>query len=152
MRLTTAGIPLHFDRAVVGKIVTRATPGEDRSDKILVAPLNEQGVADSHGFRAFITTSRAQDNTAAADSLAMPMVHPVREIDHLLDGYIVVMQPKTGFVRTLHRTDCAHNTLFMTERCNSNCLMCSQPPKDKDDTEQLHRRLTLNSSGSCRRR
>ncbi len=25
----------------------------------------------------------------------------------------------------------------MTERCNSNCLMCSQPPKDKDDTEQF---------------
>jgi His-Xaa-Ser system radical SAM maturase HxsC len=30
--------------------------------------------------------------------------------------------------------------LFATERCNSNCLMCSQPPQDRDDTEALTKR------------
>lgn len=30
-----------------------------------------------------------------------------------------------------------HHHLFVTERCNSNCPMCSQPPKDRDDTGAL---------------
>jgi His-Xaa-Ser system radical SAM maturase HxsC len=137
MRLTTAGVPLHFDTAIVGKVVTRAVPVGDRSDNILVGLLDERTVTESNGFRGILTPTRAQDNTATFDALAMPIVHSVREIDHLRDGDIVVMQPKTGFVRTLHRPDSVHNTLFMTERCNSNCLMCSQPPKDKDDTEQF---------------
>lgn len=137
MRLTTAGVPLRFDSAVVGKVVRRLVPDDDRSDKILVRPLDERSAHEVHGFRGIITPSRAQDNSAIMDALALPIVHSVREIDHLHEGYIVVMHPKTGFVRTLHRPGSVHNTLFMTERCSSNCLMCSQPPKDKDDAEQF---------------
>ena len=137
MRLTTAGVPLHFATAVVGKVATRAVPGENRSDNVLVGPLDVRSIDDWHGFRGIITPSRARDNAAIIDALALPIVHSVREIDHLRDGDIVVMQPETGFVRTLYRPDSVHNTLFMTERCSSNCLMCSQPPKDKDDTEQF---------------
>ena len=137
MRLTTAGVPLHFDSAVVGRVVTHVVPDDDRSDKIFVGRLEERTAQESRGFRGIITLSKAQDNSAIMDALALPVVHSVRDIDHLHEGYIVVMQPKTGFVRTLHRPESVHNTLFMTERCNSNCLMCSQPPKDKDDAEQF---------------
>ena len=28
--------------------------------------------------------------------------------------------------------------MFVTDRCNSNCLMCSQPPKDKDDIDYFY--------------
>jgi len=136
MRLTTAGTPSHFGAAVVGKVATRAAAVKDKSDKILVGVLDERSADDSRGFRAIITPSRAQDSTAILDSLALPVVHSVRDIDHLRDEDIVVLHP-TGFVRTLYRPDSVHNGLFMTERCNSNCLMCSQPPKDKDDTEQF---------------
>jgi His-Xaa-Ser system radical SAM maturase HxsC len=48
-----------------------------------------------------------------------------------------VIEPKAGFVRSLYRPAEKHHTLFATERCNSNCLMCSQPPKDRDDTIEL---------------
>jgi His-Xaa-Ser system radical SAM maturase HxsC len=128
---------LHFGTAVVGKVATRVATGNDRSDKIFVGSLDECSAAESRGFRAIITPSRAQDNTAIIAALALPVVHSVRDFDHFRDDDIVVMQPKTGFIRTLYRPDSVHNTLFMTERCNSNCLMCSQPPKDKDDTEQF---------------
>jgi MoaA/NifB/PqqE/SkfB family radical SAM enzyme len=54
------------------------------------------------------------------------------------------MEPASGFVRTLYRPDSDHNVLFVTERCNSNCLMCSQPPRDRDDTDALlHRNLEM---------
>jgi His-Xaa-Ser system radical SAM maturase HxsC len=137
MRLTTAGVPLHFDIAVVGRVAKSIIPGEDRSDTVLVGTLDECSANESQGFRGIITPSRARDNAPIIDALAMPVVHSVRDIDHLRAGDIVVMQPKTGFVRTLYRPDSVHNILFMTERCNSNCLMCSQPPKDKDDADQF---------------
>jgi His-Xaa-Ser system radical SAM maturase HxsC len=70
----------------------------------------------------------------------VPVVHSVREIDHLQSGYIVVLEPMNGFIRTFYRPDSQHNTLFVTERCNSNCLMCSQPPSDHDDVDPLAER------------
>jgi len=50
------------------------------------------------------------------------------------------MEPASGFVRSLYRPADTHNSIFVTERCNSNCIMCSQPPKDRDDTAQLYER------------
>ena len=38
-----------------------------------------------------------------------------------------------GAVRFLYRRNSPHNSLFITERCNSKCLMCSQPPRIVDD-------------------
>jgi His-Xaa-Ser system radical SAM maturase HxsC len=72
--------------------------------------------------------------------LGTPVVHRTREIDHLLSGDIIVMEPKSGFVRSLYRPADTHNSIFVTERCNSNCLMCSQPPKDRDDSVELTER------------
>src|SRR6185503_17612875 len=50
------------------------------------------------------------------------------------EGHIVTVEPKSGFVRTIYRPESSHNTIFTTDRCNSNCLMCSQPPKEIDDS------------------
>ena len=50
------------------------------------------------------------------------------------------MEPTSGFVRSLYRPADTHNSIFVTERCNSNCLMCSQPPKDRDDSAELTER------------
>jgi His-Xaa-Ser system radical SAM maturase HxsC len=57
-------------------------------------------------------------NTVACDSLA-----------HLDAGDIVLVDGESGRIRTLYRQVSSHNALFVTEDCNSNCLMCSQPPK-----------------------
>lgn len=48
------------------------------------------------------------------------------------------MLDSNGVVRTLYRINSYHNTILSTERCNSNCLMCSQPPKDKNDIPVLY--------------
>jgi len=50
---------------------------------------------------------------------------------------------KKGFVRSLYRVGSPHNSIFATDRCNSNCLMCSQPPKDIDDSEMVEEHLRL---------
>lgn len=50
------------------------------------------------------------------------------------EGDVVVAQPDKGEVLVLLRESDAHHVLFMTNRCNSNCLMCSQPPTPQDDS------------------
>lgn len=39
-----------------------------------------------------------------------------------------------GRVRTLFRSSSDHNSILLTEQCDNYCLMCSQPPKDHDDS------------------
>jgi His-Xaa-Ser system radical SAM maturase HxsC len=36
-------------------------------------------------------------------------------------------------IRVLFRASANHNSLLVTEQCNNFCLMCSQPPKRRDD-------------------
>src|SRR3569623_321336 len=48
-------------------------------------------------------------------------------------GDVVELIPERGRVRTRYRRGANANTLFATERCNSYCLMCSQPPRRVDD-------------------
>jgi His-Xaa-Ser system radical SAM maturase HxsC len=133
VRLTTAGLPANLEHAIVGRISTGSSP--NRSESVFLGSLADICSEDLDGYRAIITQSRATEIPKL--SAHVPIIHTVREVDHLRDGDIVVLQPTSGFVRTLYRPDSAHNALFMTERCNSNCLMCSQPPKDHDDTQHF---------------
>lgn len=57
------------------------------------------------------------------------------KIQYLSDmefGDIVSIKDKK--IRSVYRCKSTNNFLFATIRCNSNCLMCSQPPLDIDDT------------------
>lgn len=51
------------------------------------------------------------------------------DLSHLQPGDLVLADGVKGRLRTLYRAGSDHNALFLTEDCNSNCLMCSQPPK-----------------------
>src|SRR5690606_29513623 len=66
-----------------------------------------------------------------------PHVHGIKSMSHLADGDIVAINTD-GVVNTLYRVNSHHNFLLATERCNSNCLMCSQPPRDREDVHYLH--------------
>lgn len=50
------------------------------------------------------------------------------------EGDVVVAQPHRGEALVLLRESDTHHALFMTNRCNSNCLMCSQPPTPQDNS------------------
>jgi len=46
----------------------------------------------------------------------------------------VVSLSEDGRIRSIFRADSDHNSILLTERCNNYCLMCSQPPKNNDDS------------------
>lgn len=64
----------------------------------------------------------------ATDTILIPS-----ELGYLQSGDIVRLTPHFSEIRVLFRRSSKHNSLFITERCNSRCIMCSQPPRKLDD-------------------
>lgn len=117
---------------LVGRVTRDLQPGA--ADHIFIGN-PEQRIG--RGFQALLTTAP----TALASD--RPCVTDVTTLDHLKEGDIVVVHP-SGVINTMWRVNSGHNFLLVTERCNSNCLMCSQPPKDRDDVpylSALHRKV-----------
>lgn len=57
-----------------------------------------------------------------------------KDLWHLGGGDIISISPKDYFTRVLYRVKSNQNSILLTERCNHYCLMCSQPPKDVNDS------------------
>jgi His-Xaa-Ser system radical SAM maturase HxsC len=135
VRLTTTGTARNFDTEILGVISTKHLRPSDRSRRIrLVGSGVTVRDEDVSGYRALLCHDELKGD------VSVPFVHRLRESDHLRDGDIVLLEPAIGLVRSLYRPYELHHHLFATERCNSNCLMCSQPPKDRDDVEALTKR------------
>jgi len=65
---------------------------------------------------------------------------------HVSVGDVLRIDPAGNRVRVLFRKNAIHNSLLVTERCNSFCLMCSQPPRKIDDShliEEIKRTIEL---------
>lgn len=136
MKLTTAGATnLRFKSPVVGRVSWESVDSEDRGEAILLSRETPDSQTDLAGYRGFMTEAKS-----GSHPLSVPSICSVQDLGHLRTGDIVAMEPASGFVRTLYRPDSDDNEVFVTERCNSNCLMCSQPPRDRDDTDALLRR------------
>lgn len=58
-------------------------------------------------------------------------------------GDVLRLDLAAGSVHLVYRKASPHNSLFITERCNSRCLMCSQPPRDVQDHHLADEALQL---------
>lgn len=58
-------------------------------------------------------------------------------------GDVIRVKSSSGMVSVLYRRGANANSLFVTERCNSLCRMCSQPPRQQDDTWRVAELLQL---------
>lgn len=59
------------------------------------------------------------------------------ELHHLSEGDIIRLNPERGEIWVMYRRQSPHNSLLLTERCNSYCVMCSQPPRKVDDSHLI---------------
>lgn len=65
-----------------------------------------------------------------------------REFDYLADEDVISIAGN-GRVHALFRANSDHNSILLTEQCNHYCLMCSQPPKNVDDSWLLDEAMRL---------
>jgi hypothetical protein len=62
----------------------------------------------------------------------LPLALLPADLGYLQSGDIIRIHPSTNRVRVLYRRASGNNHFLVTERCNSLCLMCSQPPREND--------------------
>lgn len=87
-------------------------------------------VDQTEGFAAVLITP---EGAGAVGHLRSPCVVLPPELQYVDEEDVVRIDPQRGRVDVLYRRWSEHNSLLVTERCNSRCLMCSQPPRHKDD-------------------
>jgi His-Xaa-Ser system radical SAM maturase HxsC len=129
MLLRTKGTPFNLDeKHFVGKVTRNYSTVN--SEQILISEdLNKDII--NHGG---ITLTKTTESISFGNE---KLVYNIPTLDHLSEGDIIAVGAD-GNINTLYRVNSYHNTLLATERCNSNCLMCSQPPKDKNDIPYLY--------------
>ena len=145
MKLVTYGTPVGLTQSLLGRVALQ--PVVDMLDRRQTIRVVRNGhiESDLDGYVGLITSYQIVDLDAktrrAIESL--PHIHSVPHLDHLSDGDAVVMRPKQGYIRTLYRINSDFNSLFITERCNSDCVMCPQPPNPADDSYLIEENLQL---------
>lgn len=85
------------------------------------------------GFRLYLFV---EDGTSCHREAAngQPTVILPAAYAYLGEGDIIRIAPHRCGVRVLYRRKAPSNGILLTERCNHYCLMCSQPPKEADDS------------------
>lgn len=121
IQLKTRGKPHGIFDSMLATVMTKPAS----SEVICFSPENRQVV--------ILTESQLNETPVSkmSDSILISGVPSLKDIEV---GDVVLVNPN-GSVHTLYRTKSPHNSLFITDRCNSNCLMCSQPPRNKDDLD-----------------
>ena len=123
-RVSSIPIPVGHAARVHTARLCRSADREDSEDSFV-------------GYSAVITDRDATPPGASGVPLVVDC-----PVAHLSDGDVVRLSP-SGQVDTLYRRASPHNTLFATERCNSYCVMCSQPPRTVDDAWRVEETLAL---------
>ena len=109
-----------------------------------IACLLRDGQAAPPGYRLYLIAGndparrtgalRAElRSPGAASDLPGPVLRLGSELAHLDAGDIIHVPADGRRVTVLWKNSARHNGLLLTEQCDNYCLMCSQPPKDRDD-------------------
>lgn len=115
------GTPINIEEAILGRITLKKRNVFSRKDNILVAG-NQTSIPS--GYAAVITNSKISGSGKAC-------VVDKQELCDFCEGDVVLISPK-GEIIFLYEINSFHNAIFATERCNHRCIMCPQPPVEKE--------------------
>ncbi len=107
--------------------VVRVATGSTTSDEALLLDGLNDAVQD---------TPRVCLHKAAHTVKSVPEVRTIQlpaRLHHLSPGDVIRVNPRVGEIWVMYRRLANSNSMLLTEQCNSNCVMCSQPPKQGDD-------------------
>jgi His-Xaa-Ser system radical SAM maturase HxsC len=134
LMLSSRGLASHNLSAITTRMVMRVS-----DQRVRPRPLrSREAYLATHddlpgGFGLYLALAKDATVLSGLPSDARAMVLP-NELGYLADGDVVRLSPKENRIRVLYRRNSPHNHFLLTERCNHYCLMCSQPPKDIDDS------------------
>ena len=114
---------------IIGKITFKNKILGNKQDKIYVTSTDKI----PNKYLAVITS-----NSVVKNVNNLSYVKNATNIDDLNENDIVTID-RNGTINVVFDITSKHNALFITERCNSNCIMCPQPPvKQEEDKLDLN--------------
>jgi His-Xaa-Ser system radical SAM maturase HxsC len=111
-------------RRAVWMVIDQATLTPERRGR---AFLIEAGAEPPPGFDLYLV-KEPSDAPAQGQWVALPPL-----LRYLAGGDVISISETGEYVRVLWRTKSPANSVLLTERCDHYCLMCSQPPKERED-------------------
>jgi His-Xaa-Ser system radical SAM maturase HxsC len=119
--------PLNVGRSAILRITTnRSHPTALRANSALL--LEDTNGAIPPGFSAVLARALS-DDTGLPESNVLT-IGP--DLHYLADGDVIRVSPDAR-IKTIYRKAGRGVSLLVTERCNSFCVMCSQPPREVND-------------------
>lgn len=74
---------------------------------------------------------------AASGEAAQCTIYHPRMPEVIGAGDVIRLNERSGLLSVLYRRGSRSNSLLVTERCNSYCVMCSQPPLERNESGRL---------------
>ena len=109
-------------------------PGKAGSDGKSLACLLRDGQAVPPGYGLYLKAAGVPAPLVPGIAeMPGPVLQLGPELGHLDAGDIIHVSGDGHRVTVLWKDSARHNGLLLTEQCDNYCLMCSQPPKDRDD-------------------
>jgi His-Xaa-Ser system radical SAM maturase HxsC len=140
MYLHALGAATNMAGSIIGRI-TSVPVADTATRRDLIAFGSLEALSrfgdDWEGYAGVVSPDRIRGTPPS-----IPSVFGVTNVAYLDDGDVVALRP-AGLVKVLYRRSSMHNTIVATERCNSFCLMCSQPPRPDDDSYRIAEILRL---------
>jgi His-Xaa-Ser system radical SAM maturase HxsC len=107
--------------------------GRDQRSAKSVACLVKPGESMPTGYGLYVMTDSGAE-TAPRSEAPGSILKLGPELAHLSSGDIIHVPSDGRRVTVLWKNSAQHNGLLLTEQCDNYCLMCSQPPKERDDS------------------
>jgi His-Xaa-Ser system radical SAM maturase HxsC len=120
-------------RSVIRLRAVESRAERHAADFALVKTPDQLDRAIAANWQSIFVVSDGSIESASTESFDRQIIVPPK-YNYLGDGDVLGVDHPSGKFRTLFRRNSAHNSFLVTERCNNYCLMCSQPPKDVDDS------------------
>ncbi len=112
--------------------------GVTRPTLLKVLGTEEAALCDLPAERVLVWDEQAHRGACGDIEVSEP-----KDAQIIRPGDVIRLRPGASLVSVLYRRGSASNVLFTTERCNSLCLMCSQPPRDDDDRWRVDELIEL---------
>ncbi len=126
---------------VLGRVTFHDVPQEIREDCFLGLRKGNQYLSHQlEGYAGLLVEEGAEENIS--EEVVIPTITKLKDLSVFDENSILAINPN-GSTHILYRPESSNNTLFATARCNSNCIMCSQPPTLADDNEIVKEHLRL---------
>jgi His-Xaa-Ser system radical SAM maturase HxsC len=129
MKLRFRGRASRLSQRTLGRLVFAPSAGDNPSDTFLGLRTHAAiSLPDLRSLGSYAgVLVEGDDEPAGIEAFGGPLIQGLSGIDSIEAGSVVAASPN-GEVRVLYRPSSPNNSIFATGECNSNCLMCSQPP------------------------